>query len=185
MSAAGSDLADVLRQSRNVRSFTSQPVPPEALAGILEAARWTGSASNAQPWQFIVVDEADTLRALAASSPSLGWLASAPLAIVLVLAGESRQTEAFDEGRLAERIFLAARAYGLAAGIGWFLPGEPRERAHVILGVPEGRQVRTVIAIGAPAPGPAPAATARREPRKPLVELVHRNRYGDGAPQGT
>lgn len=174
-------LTDILRRSRNTRFFVPDPVPETALDGILEIARWTGSARNLQPWQFVVVDDRDTLAAIAASSPSLSWLAAAPLAIVLVMDGVTPEIEAFDEGRLAERIFAAARAYGLEAGIGWFLPGAPRERARQILDVPEGQEVRTVIAIGYPNPAPPPSPYPITQPRKPLAALVHRNRFGNGA----
>ncbi|MFN8591723.1 MAG: nitroreductase family protein [Thermomicrobiales bacterium] len=174
-------LTEILRRSRNTRFFTADPVPDAALNGILEIARWTGSARNLQPWQFVIVDDRETLAAIAASSPSLSWLAGAPLAIVLVMDGVTPEIEAFDEGRLAERIFAAARAYGLEAGIGWFLPGAPRDTARRILDVPEGQEVRTVIAIGHPDPAPPPSPYPIAQPRKPLSDLVHRNRFGNRA----
>ena len=114
MQDSGAELAQRLRTARNARSFAPQPVPQEALAAILEIARWTGSAGHKQPWQFIVIDDKETLRALAASGDNLAWLAGAPLAIVLVMDGAA-PTESFDEGRLAERIFAGAHALGLGS----------------------------------------------------------------------
>src|SRR5215210_8926096 len=55
-----------LRSLRAVRSFRPDPVPQEVVDHILEVARWSGSASNKQPWQIWVVRERDTLRSLAA-----------------------------------------------------------------------------------------------------------------------
>ena len=176
-------LAAVLRRSRNTRAFIPTPVPAEALTGILEIARWTGSAGNLQPWQIIAVDDSAVIRALAATGPNLPWLASAPLVTVLAMDREAPDDGSFDEGRLAERILAGARVYGLGAGLGWFLPGDARHTAREVLGVPDGYTVRTVIAIGEPAPAaalaeppatPFPAAPAR----KPLAELTHRNRFG-------
>jgi nitroreductase len=176
-------LAALLRRTRNTRAFTPMPVPDEALAGILEIARWTGSAGNLQPWQIVVVDDPAVIRALAATGPNLPWLAGAPLVMVLAMDREAPDDGSFDEGRLAERILAAARAYGLGAGLGWFLPGEARQTAREILGVPEGYKVRTVIAIGEPAPAatlpePPPTPFPRSDARKPLSELTHRNRFG-------
>jgi nitroreductase len=184
MTAQHPELAESLRRSRNTRAFTSDPVPEDALRGILEIARWTGSAGNLQPWQLIVVDDPGIIRQLAATGPNLPWLAGAPLLIVLAMDDAAPGNAAFDEGRLAERIFAAARAYGLEAGLGWFLP-DARDAARTILAVPEGYVVRTVIAIGVPAAdrrspaGPTPPPFPKTAPRKPLAEIVHRNRFGD------
>lgn len=150
----------------------------EAIRGILEIARWTGSAGNEQPWQLIVVDDPDIIRQLAATGPNLApWLGGAPLAIVLAMDDAAPGNGAFDEGRLAERIFAGARAYGLEAGLGWFLP-DARDTARAILGVPDGWVVRTAIALGSPNPAP-PSPFPKRQARKPLSELVHRNRFGN------
>lgn len=172
-------LADLLLRSRNTRFFTPEPVPEGTLDGILEIARWTGSAGNEQPWQLIVIDDPDVIRRLAATGPNLApWLGNAPLLIVLAMDDGAPGNAAFDEGRLAERVFAGARAYGLEAGLGWILP-EARDTARAILGVPDGWIVRTAIALGTPDPAPPPNPFPKREPRKPLAEIVSRNRFGN------
>lgn len=171
----------LLRTERNDRDFGPEPLPADALAAILEIARWTGSAMNDQPWQFVAVQDQATVRALAELGPNLRWMAAAPLVVALVLDGENPATEGFDEGRLAERIILAAQAQDLAAGLGWVPPGPPRDAARTLLGVPPGRVLRTVVAIGplkettqAPPPGPA----SPLQGRKPLTDLVHLDHFG-------
>lgn len=168
----------LLKGARNVRRFRPDPVPGPAVAALLEVARGTGSAANAQPWELVVVQDRETIRALAATGPNLGWMAEAPLLVVLVMAGRRAETEGFDEGRLAERIMLAARAQGLGAGLGWFLPGPARASAKQILGVPEDRTVRTVIAVGSAATPAAETKGRGTESRKRLDEIVHHGRYG-------
>ena len=121
-----------------------------------------------------MVREPALLRALAATSPSIGWVAGAPLAIVPVLDGAAPEDETFDEGRVSERILLATRAHGLVAGLGWFPPRTARAAAKALLGVPEDRVVRTVIALGYPTEEP----TGRGGDRKLLAELVFADRYG-------
>lgn len=181
MTDVGDPIA-LLRRVRNVRRFRAEPVPEAAVADLLEVARWTGSARNQQPWDFVVVRDRAVLLALAAIAPNLAWMADAPLALVPVLAGKNAETETFDEGRLSERVMVAAGARGLGAGIGWFLSGAPREAARGLLGVPEGRVVRTVVAIGfeaddgPPRAGRPPGAAARA--RRPLAELVHVDHFG-------
>ncbi len=80
---------------------------------------------------------------------------------------------------------LAAGAQGLGAGLGWFLPGPPRDAAKELLGVPPERIVRTLVAIGraAPAPGsapPIPGPPPGPGGRQSLSELVSNDRYGAG-----
>jgi len=165
-----------LRSLRAVRSFRPDPVPQEVVDDILEVARWSGSASNRQPWELVVIRDRETLEALANLEGYAHHLADAPLGIVLVMAGERPTQETYDEGRLAERVMLAALAHGVGSSIGWIV-GDGREVAREILGVPEGRMVRTAISLGYP---DEEARRRRRpgEPRKPLSEIVHEERYG-------
>src|SRR6187399_3203860 len=55
---------DAIRARRNVREYTDQPIPRKQLEQILEAGRRAPSASNWQPWDFVVVTEPDQLRDL-------------------------------------------------------------------------------------------------------------------------
>src|SRR5258708_35048551 len=110
-----------LRGLRAVRQFRPDPVPQEVIDALLDVARWSGSASNRQPWEFVVIRKRETLQALAAVEGYASHLANAPLGIVLVMAGEHDQVaqETFDDGRLNERSMLAATAYGGGSGVGW------------------------------------------------------------------
>ncbi len=142
---------------------------------ILEVARWSGSASNRQPWELVVIRDKETLGALASVEGYASHLAGAPMGIVLVMAGERPEQETYDEGRLAERIMLAALAHGLGSSVGWIVGGG-RDAAREILGVPQGRVVRTAISLGYP----DERARRRRaaQARKPLSEIVYEERYG-------
>jgi nitroreductase len=164
-----------LRSLRAVRSFRPDPVPGEVVNDILEVARWSGSASNRQPWELVVIRNRETLGALARVEGYANHLADAPLGIVVVMAGERPTQETYDEGRLAERVMLAALAHGVGSSVGWIVGGG-RDAAREILGVPEGRMVRTAISLGYP----DERARRRRasQARKPLSEIVHEERYG-------
>ena len=160
---------------RAVRSFRDEPVPREVVDDVLEVARLSGSASNKQPWEIVVVRERSMLDALAGVEGYAGHLRGAPLGIVLVMAGQRGEQEAYDEGRLCERIMLAARAHGVGSSIGWFVGGG-RQEAKRLLGIPLDRTVRTGISLGYPEEG---ARKGRGVPvRKPLSEIVHEERYG-------
>src|SRR5207244_10785020 len=93
----------------------------------------------------------ETRGALAAREGYADHLAGAALGIVLVMASEQGQVEqeTYDEGRLSERIMLAASAYGVGSSIGWFT-GSGRAAAKTILGVPKEKLLRTAISLGYP-----------------------------------
>jgi nitroreductase len=170
------DLLSFLRTLRAVRSFRSDPVPQEVLDDVLEVARWSGSASNKQPWEIVVIRDRDTLRSLASVRGYAGHPAGAPLGIVLVMAGERAEQETYDEGRLAERIMLAAHAHGVGSSIGWIV-GPGRDAARELLRIPKEKVVRTAISLGYPDEEARRSRAVRGQARKPLGEIVHTESY--------
>ena len=166
-----------LRRLRAVRRFRPDPVAQNVIDDLLEVARWTGSARNLQPWELVVIHDRETLRALAQVRGYAGHLADAALGIVLVMAGEREEQETYDEGRLSERIMLAALAHGVVSSIGW-LVGEGRPAAKEILGIPPERVVRTVISLGYPDEEVRRSGPRAGRARKLLFQIVHEERYG-------
>ena len=169
-----------LRGLRATRNFRPDPVPQAALDDILDVARWSGSASNRQPWELVVVRDEARRQALAGVEGYARHLAGAPLGIVLVMAGEAdkEEQEIYDEGRLCERIMLAAAAHGLGSCIGW-LVGSGVDEAKRLLGIPTGRRVKTIISIGYPDEEAQRARPKRPQARKPLSAIVHEEQYGE------
>lgn len=152
------------------------------LGDILEVARWTGTSKNTQPWELIVVRERTTLRSLSQLGEFAGHLAGAALALALVM--ESARN-AFDCGRLAERLMLAAWAHGVGSCIGSIWPEDNERKAKDMLGVPPDRWMRQTIALGYPADAgatrvsstPRMASALPSIGRRPLSELVSWERY--------
>lgn len=169
--AVAKEITDFLRSLRAVRQYQSTPVPEAVVGDILEVARWSGSASNQQPAEIVVVQNRATLKALAGLEGYAGHLAGAALAMIIVMPGQWEEGETFDEGRLSERIMLAALAHGLGSSIGWFSDNGSKD-AQRMLNVPHGRRLRTAIAMGYPASKP------KRGRRKPPERLVHWERHG-------
>ncbi len=171
---AASDVLRALRRTRQVRQFEPTPVSDELLDEVLEVARWSGSSQNRQPWTFIVLRDPERRRRLAELAPHARHVASAPVAIAIAMGGDNPEWDAYDEGRCAERILVAAEALGLGAGIGWAVRST-RDAVREFLRLDEPAFVRTIISIGYPtaearAPKSGPGAA-----RKPLTELVRRD----------
>jgi nitroreductase len=49
------ELLTALRQRQSIRAFKGDPVPREVITKILDAARWSPSWGNTQPWELVVV----------------------------------------------------------------------------------------------------------------------------------
>jgi nitroreductase len=61
------DFVDLLHTRKSIRRFTPDEVPEQTIEKILEAGRWAMSGANAQPWEFVVVRDAQTRARLAES----------------------------------------------------------------------------------------------------------------------
>lgn len=173
------DLVRPLLQTRQVREFTDEPPTDAELEAITDVARWSGSSTNEQPWRFIVVRDPATIAALRElAMPSTRALTTATAAVVVTVPAErERQVgRAYDEGRAAERMLIAAGLLGLGAGIVWLWP-KVREAARTMLGVPEDRMVRTIIAIGHPSAAASRPKSAPGEARLPRGQTVFEERW--------
>jgi nitroreductase len=173
------DLVRPLLRTHQVRAFTERPPTDAELQALTDVARWSGSSSNRQPWRFIVVRDPATLRLLAeVGAPSTGWLSGAPAAIAIAVPADPDRAvaHAYDEGRAAERILVAARLLGLGAGISWLRP-KARAAAAAALAVPDDHMVRTIVGLGEPAAPARRPRTTRGEARLPREETVFRERW--------
>ena len=170
-----------LLRTRQVREFTEEPVDDGLLHAITEAARWTGSSRNTQPWRFIVIRRIETIRAIAeAGLPQTRALRTAMAAVAIVLPGEggSAISHAYDEGRAAERMLIAASLLGIAGGIAW-VRSDVRPAVQPLLALPEDRFVRTVMAIGHPTEAARRQKSPPGQARLPREQTVFGERWPD------
>ena len=174
-------MIETLRTVRQIRQYASEPVPDDIVAQLLQVARWTGSSKNTQPWHFVVVRDPDALRRISQLRPNINWLAGAPLAIAIVLDGPGT-SEAYDEGRVTERLLIAAHALGLGGGTAWFGEESHQAEAKRILGIPAERMARSMVAIGRPTSVKDPRPNPRAGGRKSLSEIVSYDRWGNAKP---
>jgi len=123
---------EALLTRRAVREYTSEPVTEEELQTILRAAMHAPSACNQQPWHFIVVDDRETLNAIAARHPYAQMLLQAPMAISVcadVTLETCRGHWTSDCSAAMENLLLAAHALGLGSVWVAVHPAEQRVQA--------------------------------------------------------
>jgi nitroreductase len=165
---------DALRARRNVRTFTHRPVTPQDLDQILEAGRRSPSASNWQPWDFVVVTDSQRLQRLSEVWRGAGHVAGAAAAIAVVAPQphDSRQTALlhYDLGQTS--MAIAAADLGLGTG---HAAVENQDLARDILGFPPDRFLAYLLSVGYPAD--RPLRVIKHPDRRPFVEVVHRERW--------
>jgi len=166
-----------IRTVRQIRQYAAEPVPQAIVKQLVQVARWTGSSRNSQPWHFIVVTDKDQLRKLSELRAPINWLAAAPMGIAIVLDGESETSEAYDEGRVTERVLIAAHTLGYGGGVAWFGDAKQQAEAKRILGVPADRTARSIVMVGRPTSRKDPRPNPRRGGRKPTADIVSYDRY--------
>jgi nitroreductase len=152
---------DLVKHRKSVRNFLDKPVEKEKIMMCLEAARLAPSASNSQPWKFIVVDDNETRKRLCDSAFNglyaiNSFCKTAPVIIVAVsekskfltrIGGIFRGTLYYqiDIGIACEHLVLEAEDLGLGTcWIGWF-----NEKAvKSVLNIPRDKKLDILIALG-------------------------------------
>ena len=167
------DVALAVASKRDERRYAERDVPPDVVERILDAGRLTGSARNAQPWVFVVVETAELVHRLADLVYAPQNVLAARLLIALV---STRGRSGFDHGRAAQRMMLAAWNDGVAS-----CPNGVRdaEAAASVLRLGEDELPATVLSFGYPARPRNPASRTAEEwsaraNRRPLTQLVRR-----------
>ena len=189
------EFREVLQGRRSVRAFEDQPLSPEQVEDLIQAAQWAPSPLNLQPWRFLLIDrpelkaevrrlgEAAAQAVIQGGGPSwvkkygFDFLEQAPLLILVLYDPKKAGLGTYfnqPSGALAaaaaaiQNLMLAAAEMGL--GTVWFTFFDPAELARS-LGVPPGLEIAGLVPVGVPAQEPPVP------PRKPA--RVYRNQFDD------
>ncbi len=176
---------ELVRRRQSTRKYQpGRRIPREILERCLEAARLAPSACNSQPWSFVVVDDPEQVRALAAAACGhapygMNQFALDASALVAVVTEKMKlaarlgahfrgvQYSLVDLGIAGEHLVLQAAEDGVAScWLGWF-----DERAvKQTLGIPRAKKVELLLCLGY-----AADEAVRPKNRKPLAEI---RKYG-------
>ncbi|WP_459963459.1 nitroreductase family protein [Nocardia sp. IFM 10818] len=138
---------------------------------IVDAARWTGSARNRQPWRFVAVTDPVRRAELSRCGAYAVHLGTAPVVLVLASVENSFSDTVFDMGRVTQSICLAARELGLGTCPTTFHPDPNVSRVAALLNLPPGWRPGHAVAIGYPADISSPSAIPTG--RLSIAELLH------------
>jgi nitroreductase len=145
----------LLQHRWSPRAFADRPVPREVLLSLFEAARWSASCFNEQPWSFIVAtsDQPEAFAKLLSclNESNQAWAKRAPVLALTVThrffeVNHSLNRHAWhDIGLAVQNLTLQATASGL---IVHQMAGILADHAREVYGIPEDYDVVTAIAIG-------------------------------------
>jgi nitroreductase len=167
---------DAICARRNVRQYRSEPVSEADLNRIAEAGWRAPSATNRQPWDFVIVTDRAQLEKLSTVWRGAGHIASAAAAIAFVVpvppSDRRRLTDQYDVGQATMAMMIAATDLGI--GTGHSSVGD-QEQARAILGVPDDYLVAYLLGMGYPVD--RPLTPIRKPNRRPFSEVVHRGHW--------
>ncbi len=180
------EFSELILKRQSDRKYTSDKVEKEKILKCLEAARLAPSASNSQPWTFIVVDDNKILSKIALASVGPlktfnSFVQQAPVIIVIVmekakiiteLGGRIKNKEypLIDVGITAENFCLQATELGLGTCmIGWF----NEQKIMQLLQIPTEKSVPLIITLGYTPNG----YKHRKKIRKKIEKIVKFNSY--------
>lgn len=187
------DVHDLIRDRWSPLAFADRPVSGEELGRLLEAARWAASSYNEQPWGYVIAtrDDAEAFETMhgCLAEGNQPWTAKAP---VLMLACAKQQFErngkpnrhaAHDVGLANGNLVLQAMAHGLYVHM---MAGFEPQKARVVLGIPEGWDPLTMMAVGyLGSAADLPESLREREnaprSRRPMSDFVFAGKWGNTA----
>lgn len=177
-------LLDIIRARHSVRHYLDKAVECDKIELCLEAARLAPSATNSQPWRFVVVDESELKSRLcerAFTGPfGMRFPREAPVIVAAVMlpppaslrAGNLLRHTNFnliDMGIAGEHFALQAQELGLGTcWIGLFDEGAVKK----LLGIPRGYRVHYLFSLGYPA-----GDSDEEHNRKPMSEVAVYNKF--------
>lgn len=187
-------IEDLLRQRWSPLAFSNQPVEPEKLRSVLEAARWAASSFNEQPWSFIVAtrdnqDEFNRLLSCLAEG-NQEWAQNAPVLMISVAKlhfernGKENRHAFHDVGAAAANLAIEATELGLFVHQ---MAGFDVPKTKETYSIPEGYEPVAAIALGYPGDPQTLSEKLQQRllaprSRKPLEDFVFSSKWNQTLP---
>lgn len=155
------EFLDLVNQRQSDRKYIDKPIEKDKLMRCLEAARLAPSASNSQPWTFVIINEPElcnevgqaamgplySFNKFATQAPVIAAIVMEKPKMVTELGGRIKKKEypLIDAGITAEHFCLQAAEEGLGSCmLGWF----DEKKVKLLLNVPEEKSIPLLITVG-------------------------------------
>lgn len=190
------NVLDAIRARRTIRLYLQEPIAPETLRELVDAARVAPSGANMQPLEYIVVRDPEVC---AQVFPTLAWAGfvaprrdppetKRPVAYVVVLTNRQIRPSGgeADAAAAIENLLLAAWEKGIG---GCWIGSVKRDELRSILRIPEHLEIDSVVSLGYRGEDPVMeemTESARyylddqdvlHVPKRRLNDILHENHY--------
>lgn len=171
---------ELIKIRRSIRKFTEEELTQEQVVSLMRAALMAPASKRSNAWQFIVIDDKETLKKLSfCKEQASQFIADAALAVVVV--ADPLASDVWIEDASIASIYLQLQAEDMGLGSCWVQIRErftasgmsSNEYVHDILDIPLQLQVLSIVAVG-----------HKGMERKPFNEdnlqweKIHINKYG-------
>lgn len=166
------DTLELLKSRRSIRKYKNTPVEQGKIEICLEAAQWAPSASNKQPWEFMIVKEQKTREKLAEMHPYAKFVSESPVVFIpLTNPGIHAKYHQSDTSLATMHFMIQAHSLGLGTCWAGVINSDIEPKIKELLRIPDNLHVLALVAVGY-------ANHTRTSTRKPLRELIHNEAYG-------
>ena len=162
---------ETVRTLLAVREYDDRPIPDDVLRRVVEAAHLTASASNIQPWHFVLVRDRERLRKLGSLIRTGPYVASATAAVIVAHEKTAGKWGLSDGSRAVQDMVVTAWAEGV--GSNWAGGPDGLDGVRQEFGFPDTYVVMAVVPLGYPK-----RRIIGRKKRKPLDQVVSAERFG-------
>ncbi|MCG8468648.1 MAG: nitroreductase family protein [Gemmatimonadetes bacterium] len=144
-------LLHLVRNRRVVQKFDDRMVAADAIEAVLEAARYAPSAREAQPWRFVVVQEALARHKIAAAAFNHPHVKTAPVVVVCCarihshVSGSGRSSFPMDVAAATQTMVIAAADLGLHSS---WIYGFRESVIRPVVGVPNDVPIVALLCLG-------------------------------------
>ena len=165
------DALEILKTRRSVREYSDKEIAKDLLEKIVDAGRFAPTARNVQPWEFIIITEAPTLKKIGELAENGRFLAETRACIAVFCSDTKYYLE--DGCAATCNILLAAASLGI--GSCWVAGDKKDYCAEVakILNVPIAYKLVSLVALGYPKPKDSFHIAEKRS----LKEMIHWEKF--------
>lgn len=164
------EIFEVVRTVMAIREYDGRPLPDDLARRIVEAGHLTASASNRQPWHFVLVRDPERVRKLGSLIRTGRYTSGAAAAVIVAYEKEFGQYGMSDASRAIQSMILVA--WGDGVGSNWTGFGG-MEEVRREFGIPDAYDVLAVLPFGYPK-----RKVIGKKKRQPFKDVVSSERFG-------
>ena len=164
------DILEIIKSRRSIRNYRKEKIKEDEIIKILEAGRWAPSASNNQPWRFIVVNDEQLIKKIGDACKILtinSFVETSPVVVIIYSEKKHRWVD-LDCGMCAQNMMLEAHSLGIGS---CFIGAFREKKIKELVNLPDQFNVVGIISFGYKESEKEPT------PRLNLEDLVKYNFY--------